>query len=102
MLQITLRHDDGVDKNYVQEFISGRAFRRAVELQGELKEGITPEKLDMLVVYVTSIFGNQFTTDEFYDGIAAHKLVPTIVEIIRTVTGSAAKAIGSDGIADPN
>lgn len=101
MLQVTLRLDGG-EKEFTQDFISGRAFRRAVELQAELKDGVDVGALDKMVGYVVDLFGKQFTADQFYDGIAANKLISTVIGCIRAVTSQASQAIGSSGEADPN
>lgn len=99
-MQITLKIN-GKDKTFTQEFISGRMFRRTLEVSKQFQSGnIDEQTLDSVVDYVVELFGKQFTRDEFYDGIEAGKLIPTIVDCVNQVVGKATEAIGADS--DPN
>lgn len=92
---------DGKEKTFTQDFISGRMFRRTLEISKKFQDGqIDVETLDIAVDYVVELFGGQFTRDEFYDGIEAGKLIPTVVDCVNQVVGKATEAIGAD--ADPN
>lgn len=104
-MQITLRFE-GPDreithKTFSQEFVSGRIFRKTLEMQKLLGKGVDEDTLDIFVDYVVLLFGKQFTLDEFYDGIEASVIVDQIVKYIDEVIHGASKAVGADP-SDPN
>ena len=100
-MQITLRIN-GQDKTFAQDFISGRMFRRTLEVSKLFQGGNIDEKtLDSVVDYIVELFGKQFTRDQFYDGIEAGKLIPTIIDCVNQVVGKSTEAIGADP-SDPN
>lgn len=74
---------NGEIKTYIPCFISGRLFRNAIRMQRKVQEtGLSVETLDELVGFVVTVFNNQFTIDDFYDGVEAKELFPTIMNII--------------------
>lgn len=78
----------GKDKTYTAGFISARMVRRTIEVSKEVNfDNITPEELDKLMNYIVELFGNQFTRDELYDGLASKNLIPTITKCINEVIG---------------
>ena len=103
-MQITLKIGQE-DKTFHQDFISARMFRRTIEIQKlfrtneEGKNVIDETHIDTLVEYIVSLYGGQFTVDQFYDGIRSRDLMSTIKKTIQTVVGQANDAIGT---ADPN
>ena len=102
-MQITLRIN-GEDKTFTQDFISGRMFRRAIEMQKHFRDGaasLNENTLDEMVGFVVEAYGKQFSIDEFYDGIQSNKLISTITQTINEVVGRSAKALGAD-TNDPN
>lgn len=99
-MKLTLKIN-GQNKTFTQNFISGRMFRRTLEIAKPLQSGnVDVDTLDTIVDYVVELFGKQFTRDEFYDGIEAGQLIPTVVDCINQVVGKATESIGAD--ADPN
>lgn len=79
---------DGEEKIYVAPFIPARAFRKVLELKHYDLTNLDSEQLDELVgIIVNTIFKNQFTIDEFYDGLPAKELIPSIEKIIFEVAG---------------
>lgn len=92
---------DGKEKTFVAPFISGRMFRRTLEVQKKFKGDIDETTLDSAVDYVVELYGKQFDRDTFYDGIESHKLLPTITGCIHEVVNSTNKAIG-EGEQSPN
>ena len=99
MIKVTLRTAEGTGKEYIQDFISGRMFRRTIAMQSIMKGEVTEETLDGLVSFVVDLFEKQFTSDQFYDGIAADKLIEVIMDCMGGVTGSITK---SNDNSDPN
>ncbi|OJF17783.1 MAG: hypothetical protein A6D91_09930 [Bacillaceae bacterium G1] len=99
-MQITLRIN-GKEKTFTQDFISGRMFRRTLEIAKKFQQfqdgQIDVETLDIAVDYVVDLFDGQFTRDEFYDGIEAGRLIKTIVDCVNEVVNQATSAIGADG-----
>jgi len=104
MLKIELRKENEF-KTYTQDFISGRMFRKTIEIQKlfqvneQGKNVIDETHIDALVNYVVDLFGKQFTIDEFYDGVQAKELISTIMGCIQEVTGQVTQAAG---VTDPN
>lgn len=90
------------EQDFTQGFISGRAFRKTMEMKKKVAGGVDETVLDEMVDYVVYLFANQFTRDQFYDGIAAEKMMDTIVGCINKVVGGASKAIGANGEQSPN
>lgn len=99
-MQITLLIE-GQKKPFTQDFISGRMFRKAIEMQKHFKDGIDENTLDEMVGFVVDAYGKQFTIDEFYDGIESNKLIETITGTINAIIGRSTKALGVDEN-DPN
>lgn len=109
-MEITLKkctgHDDEgkpvfVEKTYVAPFISARMFRRTLEITKKTDfNDIDDKALDTLVDYVVDVYGKQFTRDDFYDGIEAKKLVPTVLDCINEVSGRTDETVGLSD--DPN
>lgn len=92
---------NGKEKTFVAPFISGRMFRKTLEMQKKLKEGVDEVGLDSLVDYVVELYGKQFDRDTFYDGIEARKLFSTIMDSLNEVVNSSNDAVGVGGQA-PN
>jgi hypothetical protein len=85
------------EKTFTVPFVKARMFRRALEINKKYDlDNVDVETLDILVSYVVELFNNQFTIDEFYDGIPADKLISTITDCINKVID----AVGENK--DPN
>ena len=96
-LSLTLKIN-GEDKTFTAPFVSGRAYRKIIELEekelsGELK-GL--ELLDAQVDYMVELYNGQFTADEYYDGIPGDKVVSTILEHRNAIIRASNKALGLD------
>lgn len=100
-MKLTLKID-GKDKTFTAPFISGRMFRKTVELEELEMEGKLKglELLDAQVEYMAELYGNQFTAEEYYDGIPGDKVVSTILEHRNEIIRASNKALGID--TDPN
>ena len=99
-MQITLEVA-GKKRTYVPNFVSGRMFRRTLEVSKELQKGLGENELDAAVDYIVELYGGQFTRDEFYDGIAVQELVSSIRESINSVMNKG-KASSDSGDSNPN
>jgi len=75
-------------ETYIAPAPKGRMVRRAYELIGKISM-TEPRTQDMddLVTYTVDLFGGQFTVDEFYDGIEAKELWPTLSYFLRLLLG---------------
>jgi len=62
-----------------------RAVRQAVELTSKLSvDNLSVDDLDLIVDFVVTLFGNQFTADDVWDGLGADE-IPKLTEIIGAV-----------------
>jgi hypothetical protein len=96
-LEIILRID-GKDKTFTTGFISARMVRRTIAVSQDINfDNISPEELDKLMDYIVELFGNQFTRDELYDGLASKDLIPTITRCINEVVGAMGEATAGEG-----
>ena len=101
MFKITLIID-AQPKTFIQPFVSGRILRRTMEYDKKfivlLKE---PEydrikDLDLAAEYVSEVFANQFTPDQFIDGIASHLAIDEYLRIKELVQTGKNEAFGID------
>lgn len=103
VIKITLRKEDGTNKTYSTDFISGKMLRRAMEIRQDLAElGEKPEGLDEVYAYFADAFGGQFTAEEFEDGIDSRVMTDTIAKYLTAITSKTAEAIGASDESDPN
>lgn len=82
-MEVTIKIN-GKDKTFKTNFISARMFKKTEELQrrAENKEDID---LDEIVQYIVDVYGNQFTVDEFYDGVDVADIFPIYLDTINAV-----------------
>ncbi|MFJ7914483.1 MULTISPECIES: phage tail assembly chaperone G [unclassified Lysinibacillus] len=86
-MQITLRID-GDNKTFTNDFVKARIFRNALKLNEKMSEEgnkISVETFDELVGFVVTVFDNQFTIDDFYDGVKAEELQSEIMRVFNGV-----------------
>jgi len=96
-LEIVLKIN-GKNKTYTAGFISARMVRRTIEVSKEVNfDNILPEELDKLMDYIVELFGNQFSRDELYDGLASKDLIPTITKCINEVVGEVSSVTAGEG-----
>lgn len=93
MISISLR-----EKQYSVKFFSGRAMRgiKAIEiLLDQIKSDKTPDKqqLDEACQWFCSLFEDQFSIDELYDGYPVDKLLPDMVAAYYAVISCATKVL---------
>ena len=64
-------------KTYVMPKVKTRMLRKAVEVNEKIDfNNLKTQDLDELIDFVVSLYGNQFTRDEFYDELDADQLNP--------------------------
>lgn len=98
-MNLTLFVDDK-EKNYTVSFIKARMFRKAISFGKTMDfDNLGVDQIDELVGFVCDLFNNQFTVDEFYDGLPVDEFMSTIIEAMHSVTGAASgnKASGDEG-----
>ena len=90
-LKLTL---NGKEKVYKSGIITGRMFRRSVEVRkqffdGELMgENYGVDQLDEVVEFIVDYFGKQFTVDDFYDGFMfadAQEFVLFLMKVLHNI-----------------
>jgi hypothetical protein len=99
-MKITLKID-GKDKTFTAPFISGRTLKETLEFQENLeKSAMASTILDDMVNFLVKLFGSQFTSDQYYDGIDYSKFYSTIGDCINEILGRTNKA--TEALQDPN
>ena len=77
------------DRTYVMPKVKTRMLRKAVEVNEKIDfNNLKTQDLDELVDFVVSLYGNQFTRDEFYDELDADKLIETLNNSINGIVGT--------------
>lgn len=77
------------DRTYVMPKVKTRMLRKAVEVNEKIDfNNLKTQNLDELVDFVVSLYGNQFTRDEFYDELDADKLIETLNNSINGIVGT--------------
>jgi|SRR5690554_808394 len=80
-MNLTLRVN-GEEKIFSAPFVSARYFRKLMEFDETIDyTDLDTKTTDKLVGFVCEVYGNQFTVDEFYDGIPSHELISTITSV---------------------
>ena len=71
------------DKTYVAKPVKARMFREAIAINEKIDfSNLKTKGLDELIGFICTIYGDQFTIDEVYDGLDADKLVSTLSKSI--------------------
>lgn len=75
-------------KTYTAQNKKGRIIRQALEIYESVDfNSIKLKDLDALVDFAVEVYGNKFTSDDFYDGINADDLLITLINIITEAVG---------------
>ncbi|MBP1967975.1 hypothetical protein J2Z83_000067 [Virgibacillus natechei] len=71
---------DGKKKRFTTPaFVKGGLFRQAVEISQSIENEVFDiNKFDGYIQFVTEVFGEKFTVDEFENGIDGRELLKTI------------------------
>lgn len=118
-MEIKLRIKEGEkfeEKTFIQPFVSGRILRRTIEIEkdfdklvkdagAEVKNYDSIKDQDLQAKYVSEVFGNQFTPDQYIDGVESHKMLSEFLRVRNFVVTGRDEAMGGtnrDGESDPN
>jgi len=76
---------EGKEKIFSPSFISARMVRKTLEIKERLQTNIGKKDLDSMVEYMVDLFGNQFSIDDFYDGIPVDQFIPISIRCMDDV-----------------
>lgn len=88
-MKIKLRVD-GKEKTYTEDFVKGIVFRRALELNKKVREATNvgeAEFYDEFVDFLVFAFGNQFTSEEAWNGLNVTQIQSEPTRIFNEVLG---------------
>lgn len=67
---------NGKEKTFTIPFVSGMVWRKFIELRSNMDmRDLKPEQIDQLVELIVYAFGNQFTLEDFYNGVPHDKVL---------------------------
>lgn len=71
---------EGKEKKFITPFVSGLVWRKYIELQESVENlnHLKVEELDQFVAIAVTAFNNQFTLEQFYDGLSHDKVLWTV------------------------
>ncbi|WP_242302076.1 phage tail assembly chaperone G [Bacillus cereus group sp. BfR-BA-01423] len=93
-MKITLQNEEGTKDYYLPQFIPGSATFEASTLADELQADLVPkDTIEKAAHFVSRIYGNQFTAQEFVDGTHVWFLSLTIHSVCLTIMGRLNEAI---------
>ena len=102
-MEITLRIDNQ-PKKITQDFVSGRMFRRTLELEKAWRERDKEDpiaELDLMADYVSEVFNRQFSPEEYLGGVKSHEAVSEFLRVKMEVQTGRYEAFGVDMSKDP-
>lgn len=89
---------NGKEKTFVTDFVSARMLRKTIDIAKTVDfEDISVEELDRLVQFLVDLYGQAFTVDDVYDGLASANLLPVITQSIQEVVRGL-----NEATSDPN
>ncbi|WP_242237962.1 phage tail assembly chaperone G [Bacillus cereus group sp. BfR-BA-01316] len=104
-MKLTLRINKEKKTFNLPGFIPARLIRQAPEL-ADIPNNPGPEDMDKMVQFVVNVFDEQFTLDQYWDGMDARKFLSTTSEVINTVINETVEAAsgtpGTGEEANPN
>lgn len=87
-MEVTIKIN-GKNKTFKTDFISARMFKKTEEFQRKAEKVRAGQNedidLDEIVQYIVDVYGNQFTVDEFYDGVDVADIFPIYLDTINAV-----------------
>jgi hypothetical protein len=82
LLHVKHENQERKEKVYTASFASGYHFRKVNEFDETIDYAdISVKEMDTLIGFVCDVFDNQFTIDEFYEGIPSHQVISTITDV---------------------
>ncbi|PEL80017.1 phage tail assembly chaperone G [Bacillus wiedmannii] len=90
-MKLTLRIKKEKKTFNLPDFIPARLIRQAPEL-ADIPDNPGPEDMDKMVQFVVKVFDEQFTLDQYWDGVDARKFLSTTSEVINTVINETVEA----------
>lgn len=86
-MRITLMIGEA-EKTFHTPFIKGRVLRNFIKLQKEKDlADMDTDTIDSIVELMVDAYSQQFTIDEFWDGIDSRNVITAIQEFIQDITG---------------
>ncbi|MED4887761.1 phage tail assembly chaperone G [Lysinibacillus fusiformis] len=86
-MQITMKIE-GKEKTFTNDFIKARVFRNALKMNEKMQaEGnkISADTFDDMIGFVVSVFENQFTVDDMWDGMELGQLQSELMRVFNSV-----------------
>lgn len=79
---------DDQEKTFMAPFVPTRIVRTVLEMQTRMDfNNLKPDEMDELVNLICNVFKNQFTIDQFYDGLPADEFQQTMIKVLNAVSG---------------
>lgn len=88
-MKIKLRVD-GKEKTYTEDFVKGIVFRKALELNKKVRDATNvgeAEFYDEFVDFLVFAFGNQFTSEDAWNGLNVSQIQSEPTRIFNEVLG---------------
>ncbi|MED1510346.1 hypothetical protein ABES96_28065 [Bacillus nitratireducens] len=94
-MKLTLRINKEKKTFNLPEFIPARLIRQAPEL-ADIPNNPGPEDMDKMVKFVVNVFDEQFTLDQYWDGMDARKFLSTTSDVINAIINETVEAAGGN------
>lgn len=84
-----------VEKVYTIPHATGIHYRKLLEHDAKINySDMSVDEFDTVIGFVCDVFRNQFTIEEFYEGIPSHEVVSTAISVFSFVrTGKTAEQL---------
>ncbi|PFB43974.1 hypothetical protein CN404_29890 [Bacillus thuringiensis] len=92
-MKLTLMMNKEKKTFHLPAFIPARLIRQAPEL-ADIPNNPGPEDMDKMVQYVVKVYGEQFTLDQYWDGVDARKFLSTTTEVMNAIINETVEAAG--------
>ncbi|MGF9830934.1 hypothetical protein ABEX57_19050 [Bacillus anthracis] len=98
-MKLTLRINNEEKTFNLPAFIPARLIRQAPEL-ADIPNNPEAADLDKMVQYVVHVYGEQFTVDQYWDGVDARKFLLITTNVINALVNETIEAAGANPVAD--